>query len=89
MSRTKSYNIASANYLDHYRLQITYQDGYSIVVDFNKAIQKYAQGDYEKWKKPANFKRFKIDNGHLVWGRNWDLIFPPESIRNKTIESKP
>jgi hypothetical protein len=70
-------------------LQITYQDGYSIVVDFNKAIQKYAQGDYEKWKKPVNFKRFKIDNGHLVWGRNWDLIFPPESIRNKTIESKP
>ena len=31
---------------------------------------------YNKYKKQENFKKFKIENGNIVWGKDWDLIFP-------------
>jgi len=28
----------------------------------------------------AERSRFTIDNGNIVWGKNWDLIFPVEPL---------
>ena len=28
----------------------------------------------------AERSRFTIDNGNIVWGKNWDLIFPVEHL---------
>jgi len=33
-------------------------------------------GLFKEYKKPENFKRFKIENGNVVWGKDWDMIFP-------------
>ena len=31
------------------------------------------------------FKQFKIESGNLVWGKNWDLIFPVNQLYRGTI----
>jgi hypothetical protein len=33
-----------------------------------------------KYLDPRKFSRFTIDNGNIVWGKNWDLIFPVENL---------
>jgi hypothetical protein len=89
MKKELTYEVTKVKYLGGYKLKVTYADDYSVSVDFTKAIEKYAQGDFSKWRQPANFKKFKIAHGNLVWGRDWDLFFRPESIRSKRIELKP
>jgi hypothetical protein len=27
-------------------------------------------------------KKFKLEMGNIVWGKNWNLIFPIEMLRN-------
>ena len=36
----------------------------------------HSHPQFNKYKKEANFKRFKIENGNVVWGKDWDMIFP-------------
>jgi len=35
---------------------------------------------YDKYLDPRKFNRFAIENGNIVWGKNWDLIFPVEQL---------
>ena len=35
---------------------------------------------YNKYLNPRKFSRFTIANGNVVWGKNWDLIFPIEQL---------
>ena len=35
---------------------------------------------YNKYLDPRKFSRFAIENGNIVWGKNWDLIFPVEQL---------
>ena len=30
--------------------------------------------------KEEKFKKFYIDSGNIVWGKNWDLVFPIEQL---------
>jgi hypothetical protein len=52
------------------------------VVDFAPAIRNYAKGDYSIYTQKNRFKKFHIENGNIVWGKNWDLIFPVQDIFN-------
>ena len=40
---------------------------------------------YNKYLDPRIFNRFTIDNGNVVWGKNWDLIFPIEQLHSGVI----
>ena len=80
MKSLKSYKVIRANYLHGYCIEIVFEDGHKVTFDFVDVINKYAVGEYEKYKKPVNFKKFKIDQGNLVWGKDYDLFFPPEKI---------
>lgn len=37
---------------------------------------------FEFCKQLSNFKKFKIEKGNIVWGEDWDLIFPIEQLYN-------
>lgn len=67
-------------YVKDYTLLVTFANGKVKEVDFTLALEKYAQGYYAKYKKLNNFKKFKIENQNIVWGKDWDLIFPPENL---------
>ena len=72
--------VMNATYLDGYRLSIAFSDGKNKVVDFSKFITHTNKRALTKYKEVSNFKKFKIEHGNVVWGRNWDLIFPVHEL---------
>ena len=50
------------------------------VIDFAPAVMKYDKGEYKFFANKAKFKNFAIEGGNIVWGENWDIIFPVEDV---------
>jgi len=74
-----SLTVADAKYLHDYVISITFSDGENKKVDFTKSINS-TKGYYTKYKTPRNFKSFKIEDGNIVWGKDWDLIFEIKNL---------
>jgi hypothetical protein len=79
--------VTKATYLDGYRLLIEFTDNKHQIVDFSEVLSTRALGYYGKYREPKNFKKFRIENGNVVWGKNWDLIFPIEQLYKGKIEA--
>ena len=47
--------------------------------------RRHPHPQYNKYLDPRKFNRFTIDNGNVVWGKNWDLIFPIEQLHSGVI----
>ncbi len=72
--------VKKAEYLNDYKLRISFSDGKEKVVDFSNYILNTNKAYLSKYKNPAYFKKFKIDHGNIVWGKDWDLIFPIQQL---------
>lgn len=68
--------IIEAEHAGEHRLRLNFSDGTSQVVDFGPFLQNYPHPQHNKCRRLANFNRFRIERGNVVWGRDWDLIFP-------------
>ena len=84
--RGSSLEVKNATYLDGYRLSIMFNNGKNKVVDFSHFLENNRKEVFSKYKDVSNFKKFKIEDGNLVWGRNWDLIFPIDNLYKGRIE---
>ncbi len=83
----KEISIVKAEYIEEYKIELTFNDGKKNVIDFDPLFKKYLQPQYSKYLKKQYFIKFKIDNGMLVWGRDWDVIFSTDMLYK--IKSKP
>ena len=72
----KSISVIEAKYKEAFKLEIVFNDNKKKVIDFESFLQSHSHPQFNKYKKEDNFKRFKIENGNIVWGNNWDMIFP-------------
>ena len=72
--------ITQAEYVGEYRLHLTFSDGTSQVVDFGPFLMNHPHPQHNKYRQLGHFKRFRIDRGNVVWGRDWDLIFPVSQL---------
>ncbi len=72
--------VSKATYLDGYRLLIAFNDGKENVVDFEDFLTGSRNTFLSKYQKPLNFRRFKIEQGNLVWGKDWGLVFPIQQL---------
>ena len=54
-------------------------------VDIGEYIRKHPHLQYNKYLNPKQFASFKIENGNIVWGEDWDLIFPIEQLHQGVI----
>ena len=68
--------ITKAHYATGYCSSLTFSDGTTQVVDFGPFLHDHPHPAHDKYRRLANFKRFCIERGNVVWGRDWDLIFP-------------
>ena len=68
--------VRDAKYKEDYLLEIIFADNKKKIVDFGEFLQTHSHPQYNRYKKIENFKKFKIENGNVVWGKNWDMIFP-------------
>jgi hypothetical protein len=83
----KAISVSKASYVDGYRLEVEFNDNKKHVVDFGNFLSTHSHPQYNKYKKPANFKKFKIENGNIVWGKDWDMIFPVYDLYQGKIEA--
>ena len=69
--------VTTATYLDAYRLRVCFNDGTSQELDFAPVLNQFLPADYRAiYRQPDHFRAFAIEKGNLVWGQDWDLIFP-------------
>ena len=61
-------------------LKINFMDHTSQLVDVGGFIRSNPHPQYNKYLAPDKFKTYKIEHGNIVWGNNWDLIFPVEDL---------
>lgn len=69
-------NVINAKYIEGFKLEVVFNNQKTRVVDFGTFLNKHNHPQYNKYKKENNFKKFKIENGNVVWGKDWDMIFP-------------
>lgn len=72
--------IVRAEYAGDVKLHIFFNDGTSQIVDFRPFITANPHPQYNRYIEPKNFKKFKIEYGNVVWGKNWDMVFPIEQL---------
>ena len=61
-------------------VSLTFSDNTEQTVDIGDFIRRHPHPQYNKYLDQRKFSRFTIDNGNIVWGKNWDLIFPIEHL---------
>jgi hypothetical protein len=61
-------------------VSLTFSDSSVKVVDVGDFIRRHPHPQYNKYLDPRKFSKFTIENGNIVWGKNWDLIFPIEQL---------
>lgn len=64
---------------------LTFSDNFTQVVNIGDFIRQHPHPQYNKYLDPRKFKRFSIENGNIVWGKNWDLMFPIEQLHQGII----
>lgn len=64
---------------------LTFSDNTVQTVDIGEFIRRHPHPQYNKYLDPRKFSRFAIENGNIVWGKNWDLIFPVEQLHTGAI----
>jgi len=72
--------IIGAMYVSDYKVNITFADKTEKTIDFGIFLKRYPHPQYNKYLDLKNFKKFKIDGGNIIWGKNWDLIFNPRNL---------
>ena len=55
-------------------------------VDIGDFIRRHPHPQYNKYLDPRHFRHFEIEDGNIVWGKNWDLVFPVEQLYAGVIE---
>ena len=78
----KKISVKKVNYIDNFLLEIIFNDNKKNVVDFGVFLETHSHPQFNKYKKINNFKKFKIENGNVVWGKDWDMIFPVFDLYN-------
>ena len=66
-------------------VDLLFSDSTSRRVDIGAFIRNHPHPQYNKYLDPRKFSRFMIEDGNIVWGKNWDLIFPVEQLYTGTI----
>jgi hypothetical protein len=72
--------IVSAKHIKNYCIELIFNDKKRIVVDFADFLNKNPHPQHNKYKQLRYFKNFRIEHGNIVWGKNWDMIFPVEQL---------
>ena len=77
--------ITKAENAGNLTVSLTFSDNTVQTVDVGDFIRRHPHPQYNKYLDPRKFRSFAIENGNIVWGRNWDLVFPIEQLHSGVI----
>ena len=72
----KPISIVKAQYLKDLKIKLYFNDGIERIIDFESFFYHNSHPQYNKYKNPSIFKKFKLVMGNIIWGKDWDLVFP-------------
>jgi len=72
--------VSQADFAGSYSVLLTFSNGVKRIVDFGRFLKKSVHPTIRSYLDENNFKKFKVERGNIVWGENWDLIFPIEQL---------
>lgn len=75
-----SIRVIGAQYDIGKKVKVRFSDNTERVVDFEPFLKHKPHQVFAFYDNIENFKDFKIENGNLVWGENWDLVFPVSEL---------
>ena len=75
-----NYHIIKAESAGDLTVALTFSDNTVQIVNVGDFIRRHPHPQYNKYLDPRKFSRFSIENGNVVWGKNWDLMFPIEQL---------
>ena len=78
--------VKKATYIQPFMVEIVFNNNKKTLIDFSVFLNNHSHPQFNKYKKPEFFKKFKIQNGNIVWGKNWDMIFPIWNLYQGKIE---
>jgi hypothetical protein len=73
--------IVAAKHIKNYEIELTYESGAKVVKDFKKDVFLCSAPYLKKYRDMKHFIKFKIEEGNIVWGKDWDLIFDIDKER--------
>ena len=79
--------IVDAYLIDSFWVAFEFENGERKRIDFLPVFQKYVKGENLKYLTPSRFKKFKMDDDRIFWGKNEDIIFSITSLVKKHKES--
>ena len=77
-------HVESAKYHDGYKIEVTFNDGSSHLVDFENTISNDSRAIVSALKDLTVFKNFSIQHHTLAWANGLD--FAPEFIKDCSIK---
>ena len=75
-------NIVNAEHLNDYTVRLTFADHTVRDIDFGMFLLNHSHPQHNKYRHPVYFRKFRIKNGNIVWGKNADLSFHEEELYN-------
>ncbi len=79
--------IVAAYSIDSFSVAFVFDNGKIKRIDFLPVFQKYVKGENLKYLTPSLFKKFKLDEDRIFWGKNEDIAFSITSLVEKNNES--
>ena len=76
----KTIEVTDARHVGQYKIKVSFADGTCKTVDFEPSLNQIKVPDYQKYREQKHFKKFKIENGNIVWGKDWDLVYPVNQL---------
>lgn len=83
--QNKDIRINKAEYLDKYKLFLSFNDATKQIIDFYPFLSNSLNPLIRKYMDISEFKKFKIDEGDLEWN-NYDLCFPIADLYENNIK---
>lgn len=79
-------SVISAKYVAPLCVKLDFSDGTSKTIDVGAFIRKHPHPQYNAYLNEKKIITFKIEFGNIVWGKNWDLIFPIDRLHTGVCE---
>ena len=72
--------ISRAEAVGNVSVNLFFNDNTSRIVNIGDYIRRHPHPQYNKYLDEKLFNTFQLEDGNIVWGEDWDLIFPIEQL---------
>lgn len=72
--------ITEAHSVGNLTIEMKFNDNTIQRVNIGEFINRHPHPQYDKYLDEAEFMKFSLDDGNIVWGEDWDLVFPVEQL---------